>query len=222
MIGQPPVIPITQVGMSTLPMAAGTVSPGLSRPSQMVTVSSSSMSTADWLDHVSLNVMVMPVKSPAMVSSSSAVTVMMAVNSKVISNSLTCMMIQRSPKSLPLIIVASTPNTRSDAIIQSRHLTIVSKPHTNQTTNIFWMNTMMVALVITKITKGMTITDTTPMTMKLMIMISMNTTMMNTAQTKLKLMNQTIMIQQNRPHQTLSPMLVVVEVVHPVHKVHQV
>merc|ERR1719466_349580 len=211
MIGQPPVIPITQVGMSTLPMAAGTVSPGLSRPSQMVTVSSSSMSTADWLDHVSLNEMVMPVKSPAMVSSSSAVTVTMAVNSKVISNSLTCMMIQRSPKSLPLIIVASTPNTRSDAIIQSRHLTIVSKPHTNQTTNIF-----------SKITKVMTITDTTPMTMKLMIMISMNTTMMNTAQTKLKLMNQTIMIQQNQPHQTLSPMLVVGEVVHPVHKVHQV
>merc|ERR1719466_329778 len=203
MIGQPPVIPITQVGMSTLPMAAGTVSPGLSRPSQMVTVSSSSMSTADWLDHVSLNEMVMPVKLPAMVSSSSAATVTMAVNSKVISNSLTYMMIQRSPKSLPLIIVASTPNTRSDAIIQSRHLTIVSKPHTNQTTNIFWMNT--------KMTKVMTITDTTPMTMKLMIMISMNTTMMNTAQTKLKLMNQTIMIQQNQPHQTLSPMLVVGE-----------
>merc|ERR1719310_1951872 len=221
MISRQPVILIIPVGMLTLLMVAGTVLLGLLRLNQMVIVLLSYMLTVDWLDHVSSREMVMPVKLPAMVLSSLAVMVMMVVNSKVISNSLTCLTIQQSPKSLLLTIVASTLNIQSDAIIQNRHLMIASKLHTNQITNTFWMNTMMVASVTMKITKAMTITDTLLM-MILMITISMNTTMMNTVQTKLKLMNQTIMIWSNQLPPMLLLMWVVVEEVHPVLKVHQV
>merc|ERR1711868_56027 len=147
--------------------------------------------------HVSSEEMVTPVKLPLMESLFLVAMVTMAVNSKVISNSLIFTTIQLLPKNQLLTIVANTLNTQSDAIIQSKISMIVSKLHINQIMNIFWMNTMMAASVIMKIMKVTTITDTTLMMMMklVMIMISMNTTMMNTAQTKLKHMNQTIMIQ---------------------------
>merc|ERR1719447_289992 len=159
-------------------MVDGIVSHGQSKPSKMVTALSSSMLTVALLAHVSSEEMVTPVKLPPMESLFLVAMAMMAVNSKVIFNSLIFTTIQLLPKNQLLTIVANTLNTQSDVIIQSKISMIVSKLHTNQ---------------ITKVT---TITDTIlMMMMKILIMISKNTTMMNTAQTKLKHMNQTIMIQ---------------------------
>jgi len=191
------VILITQVGMLTLLMVAGIVSHGQSKLSKMVTALLSSMLTVALSVPVSLEEMVTPVKFPPTESLFLVAMVTMAVNSKVIFNNLIFTTIQLLPKNLLPTIVASILNTPSDAIIQSKILTIVSKLLINQITNIFWTNTMMAASVIMKITKVTTITDTTLMMMNLpmVIMISMNMTLMNTAQTKLKHMNQTIMIQ---------------------------